>query len=309
MSRMRSSVLLALIALGSAALACSSATTAPSGPAAPSVPAAASAASTTAESVAESVDSAAAVAATSKAVAAASVAPFRSPENIARNADRHPVETLAFFGLEDDMTVIEVLPGGLWYTEILAPVLREKGKLIAASFDMEAPGIVDYQKKAHELLLGRIAKEPGVFGKVEVAKLSPPDGIDLGPPGSADMVVTFRSTHGWLNGGVADQVYAAFFEVLKPGGVLGVEQHRAGPKTNREAFTGYVPEETVIAIAEKAGFVLEARSEINANPKDTADHAAGVWTLPPSLRLGDRDREKYVAIGESDRMTLRFRKP
>jgi predicted methyltransferase len=174
---------------------------------------------------------------------------------------------------------------------------------------MSAPGIVDYQKKAHELLLGRIAKEPGVVGKVGVAKLSPPNGIDLGPPGSADMVVTFRSTHGWLNGGVADQIYSAFFDVLKPGGVLGIEQHRAGPKTNREAFSGYVPEETVIAVAEKAGFVLEARSEINANPKDTADHAAGVWTLPPSLRLGDRDREKYLAIGESDRMTLRFRKP
>lgn len=299
MSRVRFSILLAVAVLASSALACSSSTRSP----------AASSAASAAASATDSLTSAAAVAATSKAVAAASVAPLRSPENIARNADRHPVETLAFFGLEDDMTVIEVLPGGLWYTEILAPVLREKGKLVAASFDMDAPGIVDYQRNAHELLLGRIAKEPGVFGKVAVAKLSPPNGIDLGPPGSADMVVTFRSTHGWLNGGVADQIYAAFFEVLKPGGVLGVEQHRAGPKTNREAFTGYVPEETVIAIAEKAGFVLEARSEINANPKDTADHAAGVWTLPPSLRLGDRDREKYVAIGESDRMTLRFRKP
>jgi predicted methyltransferase len=123
------------------------------------------------------------------------------------------------------------------------------------------------------------------------------------------MVLTFRSTHGWLNGGVADAVYGAFFEVLRPGGVLGVVQHRAGPKTNREAFSGYVPEETVIALAEKAGFVLEARSEVNANPKDTADWASGVWTLPPSLRLGDRDREKYLAVGESDRMTLRFRKP
>ena len=254
-------------------------------------------------------DSAAAVAETSKAVQIASVAPFRSPEHIARNVYRHPVETLAFFGLEDDMTVIEALPGELWYTEILAPVLREKGKLVVASFDISAPGIVDYQKRAHELLLGRIAKEPSVFAKVGVAKLSPPAGIDLGPPGSADRVLTFRSTHGWLNGGVADQIYKAFFDVLKPGGVLGIEQHRAGPKTNREAFSGYVPEETVIAIAEKAGFVLEARSEINANPKDSADHSGGVWTLPPSLRLGEQDREKYLAIGESDRMTLRFRKP
>ena len=251
----------------------------------------------------------AAVAATEKEVAAASVAPDRSPEHIARNVYRHPAETLAFFGLEDDMTVIEALPGELWYTEILAPVLRDKGKLIAAGFDLNAKGIVDYQKKAQELLVGRIANEPAIFGKVGIATLSPPDGIDLGAPGSADMVVTFRSTHGWINGGVADPIYKAFFDVLKSGGVLGIEQHRAGPKTNREAFSGYVPEETVIAIAEKAGFVLEARSEINANPKDTADHAAGVWTLPPTLRLADQDREKYLAIGESDRMTLRFRKP
>ncbi len=303
MSRVRLSVLLASTLLWASALACSS----NDSPDPARVVDASPAAEATSASSADAPS--AAVLATSKAVAKASVAPFRSPEHIARNVYRHPVETLAFFGLEDDMTVIEALPGELWYTEILAPVLREKGKLIAASFDMSAPGIVDYQKKAHELLLGRIAKEPGVFGKVGVAKLSPPNGIDLGPAGSADMVLTFRSTHGWLNGGVADQIYSAFFEVLKPGGVLGIEQHRAGPKTNREAFSGYVPEETVIAIAEKAGFVLEARSEINANPKDTADHAAGVWTLPPSLRLGDRDREKYLAIGESDRMTLRFRKP
>ena len=284
MSRARLSILLVSAILLAATFGCSSTQTQPA-------------------------DSAAAVAETSKAVQIASVAPFRSPEHIARNVYRHPVETLAFFGLEDDMTVIEALPGELWYTEILAPVLREKGKLVVASFDISAPGIVDYQKRAHELLLGRIAKEPSVFAKVGVAKLSPPAGIDLGPPGSADRVLTFRSTHGWLNGGVADQIYKAFFDVLKPGGVLGIEQHRAGPKTNREAFSGYVPEETVIAIAEKAGFVLEARSEINANPKDSADHSGGVWTLPPSLRLGEQDREKYLAIGESDRMTLRFRKP
>lgn len=307
MSRVRFSVLLLASLICAGALACSSNDSPQAAPAAAQHADHADHAHHAAQAVAEAPSPA--VLETSKAVAKAAVAPFRSPENIARNADRHPVETLAFFGLEDDMTVIEILPGGLWYTEVLAPVLREKGKLIAASFDMSAPGIVDYQKQAHELLLSRIAKEPGVFGKVGVAKLSPPDGIDLGPPGSADMVLTFRSTHGWINGGVADRVYSAFFEVLKPGGVLGVEQHRAGPKTNREAFSGYVPEETVIAIAEKAGFVLEARSEINANPKDTADHAAGVWTLPPTLRLGDRDREKYLAIGESDRMTLRFRKP
>jgi len=251
-----------------------------------------------------------AVAATARKVAAAAAGPQRSAAHAARDVYRHPVETLAFFGLEDDMTVVEALPGGeLWYTEILAPVLREKGKLVVASFDLDAPGIVDYQRDAHAALLRRITEEPDVFGAVGIAKLSPPSGIDLGPPASADMVLTFRSTHGWMNGGVADAVYAAFFDVLKPGGVLGIEQHRAGPTTNREAFSGYLPEDEVVALVERAGFVLEARSEINANPKDTADHAAGVWTLPPSLRLGERDREKYLAIGESDRMTLRFRKP
>ena len=282
MSRARLTILLATTILAASPLACSStpATDATgvsnSSPAAVDAVQAATNAMQETPAALEAVSTA--VATTSVAVQAASIAPFRSPAHIARNADRHPVETLAFFGLEDDMSVIEALPGELWYTEILAPVLREKGKLTAASFDMSAPGIVDYQKKAHELLLGRIAKEPGLFGKVGVAKLSPPNGIDLGPAGSADMVLTFRSTHGWINGGVADPIYKAFFDVLKPGGVLGVEQHRAGPKTNREAFSGYVPEETLIAIAEKAGFVLEARSEINANPKDTADHSAGVWT-------------------------------
>jgi predicted methyltransferase len=172
---------------------------------------------------------------------------------------------------------------------------------------MNAKGIVDYQKKAQSCSspASRTSRRSSARSD---RTLSPPDGIDLGRR-APDMVLTFRSTHGWINGGVADQIYKAFFDVLKPGGVLGIEQHRAGPKTNREAFSGYVPEETVIAIAEKAGFVLEARSEINANPKDSADHSAGVWTLPPSLRLGEQDREKYLAIGESDRMTLRFRKP
>ncbi len=270
----------------------------------------AAACTTGSQSTADSAAHTASVDATAKAVATAAAGAHRSPAHAARDVYRHPVETLAFFGLEDDMTVIEILPGAeLWSTELLAPVLRERGRLVVASFDMNAPGIVDYQKNAHAALLTRMAHEPRIFGAIGLAKLSPPDGVDLGAPGSADMVLTFRSTHGWLNAGVADQVYAAFFTVLKPGGVLGVEQHRAGPKTNLEAFTGYVPEAKLIEIAERAGFVLEARSEINANPKDTADHAAGVWTLPPSLRLGDRDREQYLAIGESDRMTLRFRKP
>ncbi|MBY0399727.1 methyltransferase [Myxococcota bacterium] len=318
MSRARRLLLLACLVVSGLAAGCASQSSdsAPVASAATSAGAASAAATsavaTATGAVTEATDAAAstaAVAATSKAVLAASTAAHRSPEHIARNVYRHPVETLAFFGLRDDMTVVEALPGELWYTEILAPVLREKGKLVAASFDPATPNMVDYQRNQVDLLVRRIANEPAVFGRVAVGKLSPPAGIDLGPPGSADLVVTFRATHGWLNGGVADQIYKAFFDVLKPGGVLGIEQHRAGPKTNLEAFSGYVPEEKVIAIAEKAGFVLEARSEINANPKDTADWAGGVWTLPPSLRLGDVDRAKYLAVGESDRMTLRFRKP
>lgn len=245
---------------------------------------------------------------TSSAVATAMVGSHRSAENIARNPARHPVATLAFFGLEEDMTVLEANPGGLWYTEILAPVLRDEGRYIAATYDVSLPGAVEYQTLSYENMRKRFANEADVFGTPTIAKLSPPDSIDLGPDGSADMVLTFRNTHGWLRDGSAEAVYGAFFDVLKPGGVLGVVQHRAGPKTP-EGFSGYVSQDQLIEIATAAGFVLEARSEINANPRDTADHPGGVWSLPPSFRLGDQDREKYAAIGESDRMTLRFRKP
>ncbi len=247
---------------------------------------------------------------TAAKIASAAIGAHRSAKNIARNAYRHPVETLRFFGLRDDMTVIEALPGGaLWYAEILAPVLREKGEYIAADYDPSLPDQPEYRTRGHQKMLERFAHERDVFGEPKVAKLTAPDSIDLGPPESVDMVLTFRSTHGWLASDAAESVYAAFFEVLEPGGILGVVQHRAGPATDTSKFTGYVPEETVIALATGAGFVLEARSEINANPNDTADYEGGVWTLPPSLRKGEVEREKYLAIGESDRMTLRFRKP
>ncbi|HPG27749.1 MAG TPA: methyltransferase, partial [Myxococcota bacterium] len=226
------------------------------------------------------------------AIEAAMNGPHRSPGNIARNAERHPVETLLFFGLEPDMTVIEASPGGLWYTEILAPVLSERGHYIAAAWDPELPDSPEYQTRAYEGMLTRFREEPEVFGGAGVVKLAPPASIDLGPSGYADMILTFRNTHGWLRDGSADRVYAAFFDALKPGGILGVVQHRKGPKT-QDGFSGYVDEDELIALATRAGFVLEARSEINANPRDTADHAGGVWTLPPSFRLGDQDREKY----------------
>jgi predicted methyltransferase len=247
----------------------------------------------------------------SEALKAASVGPHRSPQNIARNKYRHPVETLEFFGLEEDMTVLEALPGGLWYGEIIAPFVRDQGEYIAAVYDVSLPGRPDYQIRQVEVMETRFAGEPEVFGTPRVATLSPPDSIDLGEPGSVDIVLTFRNLHGWVRDGVEDEVLAAFFEVLKPGGVLGIVQHRAGPRSDPDpdAFIGYLAEDRVISMAEAAGFVLEARSEINANPDDTADHPRGVWTLPPSFALGEKDRAKYAAIGESDRMTLRFRKP
>lgn len=243
-----------------------------------------------------------------EAVAAASVGDHRSDSNIARNAYRHPVETLSFLGLEPDMSVIEVWPGGLWYTEILAPVLKANGRYIAASYDASRPGQPDYVARSHQGLIERFANERDVYGDLELAILHPPT-IQLGADESVDMLLTFRSTHGMVNGGYAEDAYAAFFAVLKPGGVLGVVQHRAGPANDGTKFTGYLPQEKVVALAEGAGFVLEASSEVNANPNDPTDYEKGVWTLPPTLRLGDTDREKYLAIGESDRMTLRFRKP
>ena len=246
---------------------------------------------------------------TRAAIAAASVGDHRSEENIARNAHRHPVETLSFFGLRRDMTVIEILPGGLWYTEILGPVLRDQGQLVAAWYDVSPADIPEYRRRGYENMLTRFEHESDVFGKPRIATISAPDTIDLGPDGSADMVLTFRSTHGFLRANGGEAAYRAFFDVLKPGGVLGVVQHRAGPATDTTTFTGYVDQDRVVELATAAGFVLEASSEINANPDDGANYEGGVWTLPPTLRLGDVDRAKYLAIGESDRMTLRFRKP
>ena len=231
----------------------------------------------------------------------------RSAQNINRNLFRHPVETLMFLGLGKGMTVIEISPGGLWYTEILAPALKDNGQLIAAGYDASVEGQPAYRYKQQQAMEARFVEQADIFGEVKIAKFSPPQSIELGEPASADMVVTFRNTHGWVRDGIDSINYQAFYEVLAPGGILGVVQHRAA--TTHDNFTGYLTEAQIINAAEKAGFVLEAQSEINANPKDTRDHPKGVWTLPPSLRLGDVDREKYLEIGESDRMTLRFRKP
>lgn len=232
----------------------------------------------------------------------------RSEANRARDSWRHPAETLAFFGLEPGMTVVELSPGGGWYTEVLAPLLKEEGTLYAAHFDVNGSA---YGRRSLGGFLGKLGANNDVYGEVIVSTLAPPTTFAIAPAGSADLVLAFRNVHSWLRGGALDPVFAAAFEALKPGGVFGVVQHRAPEGRSLDAMknTGYVTEATVIAAAEAAGFELAGRSEINANPKDSADHPEGVWTLPPTLALGDQDRDRYSAIGESDRMTLKFVKP
>lgn len=235
--------------------------------------------------------------------------PHRSEAHKARDSERHPAETLAFFGVMPDMKVVELWPGGGWYSDILAPYLRDKGQLTVASFDPSKPpayrGDIDANMRAH------FAKFPAVFDRAQILPFAPPEEIHLGEPNSVDAVLTFRSQHNWLRDYTLPQVYSAAFKTLKPGGIMGVVQHRAvaGTSADESRKIGYTDEALVIAVAEKAGFVLDAKSEINANPKDSKDHPKGVWALPPSYRLGEQDRAKYQAIGESDRMTLRFRKP
>lgn len=233
----------------------------------------------------------------------------RSAENRARNDFRHPVETLSFFGLKDDMTVVELWPGGGWYTEILAPYLRDKGRFIAAGFDQEVKD--GYYARGTAVLAAKLAARPDLYDRVTVSELAPPHKLDIAPAGSADMVLTFRNLHNWMGQGQAEAVLAAAYLALKPGGVLGLVEHRGDPAKPQDpaAKSGYVTEAYAIALAERAGFRLAARSEINANPKDTKDHPKGVWTLPPNLALGEENRAHYQAIGESDRMTLKFVKP
>lgn len=234
----------------------------------------------------------------------------RSPENRARDRYRHPQETLEFFGLEDNMIVVEIWPGAKgWYTEILAPVLRERGKLYAAQFSEQSG--VDFFRSSRAIFLEKIASQPEVYDRVVVTTLEPPEQLEIAPKGSADRVLTFRNVHNWMKSGNADTVFKAFFDALKPGGVLGVVEHRGieGQAQDPSADSGYVTESQVKSFARNAGFEWVDATEINANHKDTTIHPAGVWTLPPALRLGDQDVQKYLEIGESDRMTLKFRKP
>jgi len=239
----------------------------------------------------------------------------RAPEHKARDAARHPVETLTFWGVKPKQTVIEVSPGSGYWTEILAPYAKATGgTYIATSADLANPNISEGAKTARANFEKKYA-DTAKFGEVKIAGFGPVSG-PLGAPGSADMVITARNIHNWApNPAFLEKAMKDFHAVLKPGGVLAVEEHRSDPKPSAPNWsTGYMTEAEVIAAAEKAGFKLAAKSEVNANPKDTKDHPFGVWTLPPSrwTTAGGRgsdpnfDRTKYDAIGESDRMTLRF---
>jgi predicted methyltransferase len=236
--------------------------------------------------------------------------PHRSDANRARDAHRHPRETLQFFGVRPDMTVVEIWPGAGWYTEILAPLLREGGKYYAAHFHLDGGG----PRYRQASLLGyreMLASRPHLYNKVTVTAFEAPRHSAIAPAGSANLVLTFRNVHNWSAAKSDEASFRAFHEALKPGGVLGVVEHRARDGTPLEQMikTGYMTEAYVIALAERVGFRFAGKSEVNANPRDTKDHLRGVWTLPPTFRLGDQERAKYRAIGESDRMTLKFIKP
>ncbi len=243
-------------------------------------------------------------AAPDKALSGAVSDPARSPNFVARDGARHPAEELAFFGLKPDMTVAEFWPGGGYWTEILGPYLKGRGKYIVALPPAnDEPEVADAWHK-------RVSAQKDRLGPIHETVVGPGH-FEFAPAASVDLVLTFRNLHNWMDGGYAQDMLNAAFRALKPGGVLGIEAHRG--RTDRpqdpKAADGYVREDYAIALAEKAGFKLAGRSEINANPRDTKDWVDGVWTLPPTLSQKDKDRNRYLAIGEADNFVLRFEKP
>ncbi len=232
----------------------------------------------------------------------------RSEANRERDQYRHPKATLLFFGIRPEMSVLEVWPEPGWYTEILAPLLRDKGKYYAGVIAAE-PGNVHITQRLDDYRQ-KLASRPDLYDRVQVVAF-PLDGSDVVPPGTLDMVVTFRNIHNWMARDAAAQAFAALYRALKPGGVLGVTEHRGNPAVPQDpkAKSGYVNEDYAIKLIEAQGFTLVGQSQLNANPKDTKDYQQGVWTLPPTYRLGAKDHDKYAAIGESDRFTLKFVKP
>jgi predicted methyltransferase len=256
--------------------------------------------------LAGSVSSLAATSPPDPALVSAVGSPARSPTAVARDPARHPVEELTFFGLAPAMTVVELWPGGGYWTDILGPYLAPKGHYYIA---LPARGNAEEDagvKRFH----ARVAEEKGRLGTLHETALGAGH-FDIAPAGSADLVLTFRNLHNWMDGGYADEALAASFKALKPGGVLGIEEHRGrnDKPQDPKAKDGYVRQDYTIALAKKAGFEFVAASEVNANPRDTKDWVDGVWTLPPTLSQGEKDRARYVAIGEADNYVLKFRKP
>ena len=229
--------------------------------------------------------------------------PDRTSKNVIRDKYRNPYETITFFKIEPNMTVVELSPGAGWYTEIFANYLHEPGNLIAAHFDSNSDR--EYFKRGRANFEKKI-KSSKMYSNVSIVDLS----SNLAPENSVNAVVTFRNLHNWI-GPQMDTIFQNIYKALKPGGLFGVVEHRAKDGTSLDVMkkSGYVTEDYAISIAKKHGFVLVDKSEINANPKDLKNYEGGVWTLPPSLRLKDKDKEKYLEIGESDRMTLLFKKP
>lgn len=242
-------------------------------------------------------------------LAAALAGAHRSEANKARDQWRHPAEVLEFFGVSDDKVVMEIWPGGGWYSEVLAPYLRDSGTYIAAGWDPDSE--IPFIKNAAAAYMTKLAEFPDVYDQTKVGVLMPPDLLQPAAPGSVDVVLTFRNIHNWMPRGSQQIMLQAMYDALKPGGVLGVIEHRGVPGVEQDpkAASGYVNEDYAIELIESTGFVFDGKSEINANPADTKDHPEGVWTLPPTLRLKEQDKDKYLAIGESDRFTLRFIKP
>ena len=258
-----------------------------------------------ASTTATPADTATATTQADAALDAAIAHPARDPKNVARDVHRHPRETLGFFQVKPDATIIEISPSGGWYSEILAPYLRDAGRYVAATASAPADS---GGGKRNAALQAKFAATPARYDRVQWLQYDGKAPV-LGAPGSADVVLTFRNVHNWVAAGSTDAYFKAFFEVLKPGGVLGVVEHRAKGDVATDDKSGYVGQAQVIALAEAAGFKLADKSEINANPLDTKDYPGGVWTLPPSNSHDAADAAKYKAIGESDRMTLRFVKP
>ena len=232
----------------------------------------------------------------------------RTADEKARDQYRHPYETLQFFGIRNDMKVLEIYPGGGWYTQILAPYLKDEGELTVAVYDRNPKTQKAWMPKYNKQFMDQFLGKPDVYGNFEVVDLVPPDRVDLAPAGSVDMILDFRNAHNWIELG-DDEVAAGWFKALKKGGVLGIIEHRRDESKAHDSESGYIHQKRIVDLMVKNGFKLAAASELNSNPKDATDHSEGVWTLPPSLALGKEKSAKYLAIGESDRMTLKFVKP